>query len=391
MKSLLVLGVTWINDSYPNIKYKLNALSRLPEIEHSERVYTLDAGGQTTTLTGSMAVSRVRFALRLLLGHLKIVLSRSLWASGTPVDAIYACYPGVIIAACLGLPFFRRRYKTLYLDAFISLYDTVVNDRRLLKADSILARLLYRLEKRAFETATTVIVDTEENAAYYSELYGISQQRFVPMPLGIPPVSQHAVSADDGIDDGIYKKLRCVFVGTFVPLQGVPVLVEAIRLLADEPNIEFVFIGDGQDSGCLESYMKECPENTVTWHRGHFPTEFVREQIAGADLCLGVFGGGDKTQRVLPYKLYYYLAMSSPILTAATQTTQRITSECQAAGARPPFELVTAGSAAALAAVLVTLRDDSNARQQLGEAAGEYYQSHLSPAVIERQLQDLIG
>jgi glycosyltransferase involved in cell wall biosynthesis len=386
MKSLLVLGVTWVNDSYPNIKYKLDTLSRLPDLEYCERVYSLDANGNTTTYNRSMGASRIRFALRILLGHLKLILSRLPGTADTPVDVIYVCYPGVIISACLGWSFFRRRYKSLYLDAFISLYDTVVNDRRLLKAESVLARLLYRLEKRAFESATTVIVDTQENAAYYSELYGISPQRFTSIPLSIPPVSLPTASADKLPGE----PLRCVFVGTFVPLQGVPVLVEAIRLLADEPGIEFVFIGDGQDSGCLENYMEQYPENTVTWHRGHFPTEFVSEQIAGADLCLGVFGAGDKTQRVLPYKLYYYLAMSRPVLTAATQTAQRIAGECQAAGATPPFELVAAGDPAALASRLVAICEDKGLRQQLGKAAGEYYQNHLSPPVIASQLQDII-
>ena len=313
------------------------------------------------------------------LGHLK-----AFYRSATHrADVVYVCYPGIVLAAWLGLPFVRSRYQAIYLDAFISLYDTIVCDRRLLRPGQLVAKLLFALERKALTTATTVIVDTPENADHYASLFNLPTTRFQVVPLGIPPLAPTSDAPEPPSD----SPLRCIFVGTFVPLQGVPVIVEAIRVLGDEPGIEFVFVGDGQDAGCLDSYLGSHPAENVTWHRGHFATDFVAAQIENADVCLGVFGDAEKTQRVLPYKLYYYLALAMPVVTASGTTSERILAECARNEEAPPLSVVPAGDAAALANALRRLRDDRSGLAALGRAGRRYYERALSEPVIERQLE----
>ncbi len=244
MKSILVLGVTRISDSYPNVKYKLAALAAIFGEGYVDAVIDLEEGQAFAAIAEGRTTGRFRLAWRLLWGHL-----RSFYRSlANRSDAAYLCYPGIVLANWFGLPFVRSRYKALYLDAFISLYDTIVRDRRLLKAGNPAAKLLFAMEKRAIKVATAVIVDTPENARYYSELFDVPLARFHAVPLSIPPLPAASAARRGGSG----TPLRCVFVGTFVPLQGVPVIVDAVRLLADDPDIEFVFVGDGQDAHCLE-------------------------------------------------------------------------------------------------------------------------------------------
>jgi glycosyltransferase involved in cell wall biosynthesis len=382
-KRFNVVGVTQLNDSYPNVKYKLAMLARLLSTDYVEFLVPIDKGDPSRNIIPSLESSRFGLVWRMLLGHVKVLF----YCLRQKSDRIYVCYPGVFIAACLGLPILRSRYQHMYLDAFISLYDTVVCDRRLIKADSLLAKLLFLVEKKAFSSATTVLVDTPENAQYYSELFQLPLDRFFSMPLSIPPLMRVKTPAETEVAD----RLKCVFVGTFVPLQGVATIVDAIRFLGVESGIDFVFVGDGQDAGCLQDYIESSKASNVTWHRGHFPTEFVVEQIVSADLCLGVFGEAPKTQRVLPYKIYYYLALAMPVLTASTTATERIGNECRVRGNASPFAVVPAGDAHSLAEVLAQLRDHPDQYAGLGAAARKYYEHGLSEAAIQQSLQELLA
>lgn len=382
MKSFQVLGVTQISDSYPNIKYKLTALQRLLGDEYSEYVMRSNRSVAEKGFFSALSSGSLTLIWRILIGHIKVFF----YSIRHRAESVYVCYPGIVITVWLGLPFIRKRYPVVYLDAFISLYDTAVLDRKILKENGVLARILFLLEKRAFESATVVIVDTPENAAYYSKRFGISLDKFHAMPLCIPPLSTEIAEPKEHTS----RRVRCVFVGTLVPLQGIRTIVDAAGLLEGDSEIEFVCIGDGQDAEYLERYLAKTPNSRLTWHRGHHSTDFIVEQIRNADICLGIFGDSPKAQRVLPYKIYYYLTLGMPIVTAMTETTSRILAECQSREIDRPFLLVPAGDSQSLANTITRLRDNPDERAEIAASGAEYFRSVLSDSAIEHSLQELI-
>lgn len=382
MKSFQVFGVTQISDSYPNIKYKLTALQRLLGDQYSEYVIRSNRSVVAKGFFSALNSGSLTMIWRLLIGHIKVFF----YSIRHRAESVYVCYPGIVITVWLGLPFIRRRYPVVYLDAFISLYDTVVMDRKILKENSVLAKILYRLEKRAFEAATVVIVDTPENASYYSKLFEISSDKLHAMPLCIPPLSTEIAKPKEHTS----RRMRCIFVGTLVPLQGIRTIVDAAGLLDYDSEIDFVCIGDGQEAEYLDGYLARTPNPRITWHRGHYSTDFIVQQIRNADICLGIFGDGPKAQRVLPYKIYYYLTLGMPVVTAKTGTATRILAECQSLGIERPFLLVPAGDPQSLANTLTRLRDNPDERAELGTSGADYFHSVLSASAIEQSLKELI-
>jgi len=382
MKGLRVLGVTQISDSYPNVKHKMLALQQILGHRYTEYVIRLNQTDTSPGFFSALSTGRLVFSWRLLIGHIKVFF----YSFRNRAESVYVCYPGIFLAAWLGLPFMRKRYPLIYLDAFISMYDTIVVDRRILKENSFLARLLYRLEKRAFEAASVVIVDTPENARFYAEQFDMPPDKFCAMPLCIPPLSPDATREEDKTSE----RIRCVFVGTFVPLQGIRTIVEAAGILADDAGIDFVFVGDGQDGRYLEDYIANFPKARVTWHRGHYSTQFVIDQIVNADVCLGIFGDGPKAQRVLPYKIYYYLALGMPIVTATSDTAKRVLAESQNLGNHAPFMLVPSGDAQALADMLRHMRNNPEERERTGISGASYFRRALSDVAIRQSLEKMI-
>lgn len=379
MKQLTALAVSPIGDSYPNVRYKLQLLAKMPGIQYSEIIYDLKSHQNLSKTSTSGSISnRLLAALKIAFGHL-IVLIRTLFQR--PKN-LYVAYPGIFLVAVIG--FFSRRSDGMgiYLDAFISIYDTVVNDRKLISPSHWLAKLLYKIERYAFSCATQVVVDTEENATYLSELFGLQKSKFKPIVLSIPSEAKQGSPTEKKIAEPI----NCIFVGTFVPLQGTPTIIEAAHLLADNALIRFTLIGDGQDADTVAKLIDAYGLKNITWHRGHFPTDFVCSQLAEAHICLGIFGTSAKTQRVLPYKIYYALAFGLPIITASTATISRLSNQILEAGKTSPFLTIKQGSSEQLAKTIELLSQQKAELNRMSLAAHSFYKAQLDDSAITREL-----
>jgi glycosyltransferase involved in cell wall biosynthesis len=211
------------------------------------------------------------------------------------------------------------------------------------------------------------VVDTQQSAQSICALFGLPQAKAIVTPLSIDEV--HFQYAPYHPRPGV---CRVLFVGTLVPLHGIGTLLEAVRLLSERADIHLKLIGDGQDAPLVEAWLRT-PTTQLEWEREWQPSERIAEEIGRADICLGIFGAGNKTQRVCPFKIYAYAATGRAIITGATDwlkdTTDRLSYE--------PFASVPVSDAAALAAKIAQLADDPALRAKLAAGSHEFYQTHL--------------
>jgi glycosyltransferase involved in cell wall biosynthesis len=137
-----------------------------------------------------------------------------------------------------------------------------------------------------------------------------------------------------------------VFFGLYTPLQGAPVIGEALGLLADE-LVEATMIGDGQDRAAVQRVAGRNPN--VTW-LDWVEAEELPEVVARHDVCLGIFGTTSKALRVVPNKVYQGLAAGCAVVTSGTGPQRRALAD--AAVFVPP------GDAKALAEALRSLANN---------------------------------
>jgi glycosyltransferase involved in cell wall biosynthesis len=247
--SLLVAGVHRASEGYPNVLYRLEMLRASGRFKVSEINAPL---WRDDTGPGSF-LRLPRLAVRLVAVHLKLFF-RLLRAA--PADIVYIPYPGVFVLNLL--PRRLRRRGLIIVDAFISIYDTAVCDRQLLAPNDLLARLLRWVEMRAYNRADLVIVDTPENASFIRSTFELDADRVVDMPLSTnerdyaPPITTQSA-----------RRIRVLFIGTFVPLHGAETIVKAAQALRHRDDIEFHLIGDGQDARAIEQLLSKgasgCP------------------------------------------------------------------------------------------------------------------------------------
>jgi len=274
------------------------------------------------------------------------------------------------------------------VDAYISIWDSMFRDRSR-GGDSAASRWVRRIEARALGAAALVLVDTEANRQAMIDDFGLRPERVRSLPLATDSAALLAV--EEAADRA--GPLRIVFVGTLIPLHGVPAILDALRRLREDPaqrgRFAFRFVGDGQLGPALEAFIaaQDAAEPhlpAIGWVREWQPLDAVAREIAAADVCLGVFGGDGKAARVLPFKLYMYLAAGRAVISQSRLSLPQ-------GAPPPPLVAVDSADGAELARALVALADDGGRRRALGRQAREYFRAQLAPERLMSHWRELLA
>jgi glycosyltransferase involved in cell wall biosynthesis len=223
---------------------------------------------------------------------------------------------------------------------FMSLYDTAVLDRRLLPRAGLRARLLRRLEGIAVRRADFVFLDTQTHARRIESLFGLPANRCGAVFVGAE-VERFRVP-DPGLVRSPGAPLKVLFYGQFIPLHGIPTIIEAARLLQGDP-VEWTLIGRGQEGARVRRMLDDQPLPKLRWIEWVDYAD-LRHWIAEADVCLGIFGTSDKAASVIPNKVFQVVAAGRPLITRDSPAIRELL-----APAPPCVSLVPAGDARALA------------------------------------------
>jgi glycosyltransferase involved in cell wall biosynthesis len=373
---LNVVGVYIKTDGYPNVKYKVQALLDEPSL-HAREFNSLsqDAARFAQGAKGMTGTFRLlQRALRFAAAHVRAI--RAILA----LDArhnIYIPYPAVFVLYFLSFIPAHRRPRRIHADAFISLYDTIVNDRRLLNPRRLLARILRAIEARAYMNADVVLVDTELNARHMSQMFSLPLEKFFALPLSI---NEQVYTSTAYLPHG--KECRVLFIGTFVPLQGTEIIAQAIVRLSSIPSIHFRVIGDGQTADRFATILREANCTNVSWERKWQDSHGLAREIVAADICLGIFGAGEKADRVWPLKNYAYMAVGRALITADSSAAR----DLLAASSVAPFSCVKANQAELLANNITELAGNSILRSQYARQSRQFYERYLSHSTSAKML-----
>jgi glycosyltransferase involved in cell wall biosynthesis len=272
---------------------------------------------------------------------------------------------------------FRR--IPIVLDHLVGASDTG-RDRRL---DGGPRQALLRLiDAAALRAASVIVVDTDEHLAALPPRY---RSRAVVVPVGAPAAWTDAAPAAAGasaVPDGS-RPLKVVFYGLYTPLQGTPVIGAALGALAGAP-IEVTMIGSGQDEAQTKAAAAANP--AVRW-LDWVPAEELPALVAEHDVCLGIFGTGDKALRVVPNKVFQGAAAGCAIVTSDTPPQRRVLADAAV--------LVPPGDPEALAGALRRLAGDrgevTRLRQQSRELARQEFAPGQVVAPLLRRLRRVPG
>ena len=315
------------------------------------------------------------------LGSRWLGLARRARKLGRP-DAVAVGYLGhfdVHLARLL----YRRGKVPVVLDHLISAAGTA-KDRRI-AGGGLKTRLLTLIDSAALRAADIVVVDTEEHLETVPAKY---RAKAVVVHVGAPApwfaagqladaqfaATQNGAAAEPAAGPG--APLRVVFYGLYTPLQGTPVIGAALGRIAGAP-VEVTMIGRGQDEA--ETKLLAAGNESVRW-LDWVPAAELPALVAGHDVCLGIFGTGDKALRVVPNKVFQGAAAGCAVVTSDTAPQRRVLGDAAV--------LVPPGDPTALADALLRLAEDREALLKLRHAARQLAAERFTPEQVVGPLTD---
>lgn len=225
------------------------------------------------------------------------------------------------------------------------------------RVSSISEKMVEKLWEKGVEKEKTVLfpnwVDT-------GKIYPLERKSLLRDQLGIPN-----------------SAIVALYAGNMGEKQGLEILVEAARLLQDNPGIQFVLSGAGNARSRIEKMAEGLPN--VHWLSLQ-PEERLNELLNLADIHL-LPQRADAADLVMPSKLTGMLASGRAIVACAEPSTQigKVVKECGV--------IVPPGNAELVAQKINELSRDGDGRKEMGKKARAYADRFLDYEAVMMRFQ----
>lgn len=225
------------------------------------------------------------------------------------VDFLFVGFPGY------GAAVFAKIFtgKKIIFDAFASIYDSMVFDRKTVSIFSPKSFYYFLLDFLACHMSDYVLVDTLSQKDFFIRTFKIKPKKILVVYVGAD-IPQDFLVQTEKIKN---SPIKVFFGGTFIPLQGVDVILKSAKLLENDPlagGLRFEIMGQGQTFPDAKNLAQKLSLHNVEFLPPHPYVELLNH-LNSADISLGIFGSTSKSQRVIPNKVFDALALGKPCIT----------------------------------------------------------------------------
>lgn len=316
--------------------------------------------------------------------------------------------------------FLKNKPKTVFIP-LVSLYDTAIVDRGLSGEKNVFAKLLFYIDKYSFKLADLVILDTDEHIKYICDLFSLDKNKFKKVWVGADedvfyskhprpfdnskkPVFYHSHESGSpvnkpnfylpdsrsgsgmtviGRSGGRGDKFQVLFFGKYIPLHGLEYIIKAAKLLEEEKDIEFRMIGNGQLYGKITSLSRDLKLKNIEFIKWIGYDKLV-EKINKADAVLGIFGGTEKSFRVIPNKVFQAVACEKPVVSGDSPAIRELFTD------KENILLCENRNPESLKKAILKLKNDDKLAEKIAGNGYLIFQRELSSIRIGKKILDFI-
>ena len=299
-------------------------------------------------------------------------------------DAVIVGYLGQLDVLVLW-PFARLRAAPIVWDAFLSLYDTVAVDRRIVGPRHPVALFLLAWEWLACRAADLVVLDTRAHAEYFRDRFGLRRNEPTNVFVGAEPSIFRATAADIAAFKSEVN-ISVLFYGQFIPLHGIDTIVRAAQTTRGR-RMRWTLIGRGQEERRIRDMLGADWPPDLEWIPW-VPYDELAGHIHAADICLGIFGNTAKSARVIPNKVFQILSAGKPLVTRDSPAIRELLAD-----GMPGIYLVPPADPEALLDALEKFSNEHSNLDDLATGAPLHRAlvERFSPRMIGEELREMIA
>jgi colanic acid biosynthesis glycosyl transferase WcaI len=185
-------------------------------------------------------------------------------------------------------------------------------------------------------------------------------------------------------ENSLSERFVVLYAGNIGLSQGLENILSAADLLADQEEIQFVFVGDGGGREILQSQSEQRQLRNVKFIPFQ-PREKLPEVLASADVSLVILRQGIGLAS-LPSKTYSIMASGRPILASVDEASEtwNLVRKAEAGVCVPPE------NPSKLAEAICSLKQDIVLRKRLGINGRKWAEQHHSPQYAAEQFEKLL-
>ncbi|MCG8591153.1 MAG: glycosyltransferase family 4 protein [Proteobacteria bacterium] len=278
---------------------------------------------------------------------------------------------GALVAKLRRLPFVLE-VRDLWPDSIVELGQ--LRNRRAIA-------LLEAVESWLYRSASGIVVNTRAFIDHIANR-GIPRERIELVYNGIDPELFRPRPPDAGLlaEHDLQDRFLVAYIGTLGLAHGLLTLLDTAERFRDEPEVTFLFVGDGADRNRLEAEVTRRGLENVRF-AGLRPRAEVPAWIASCDAMLVLLRDLPVFQTVIPSKLFEFLAQERPVILAAPPGESRSLLEEGGAGIG-----IAAEDANALEAAIRQVRSDPAAARERARAGREWVDENFVRDDLARRM-----
>ncbi|MCK5475594.1 MAG: glycosyltransferase [Candidatus Pacebacteria bacterium] len=290
------------------------------------------------------------------------------------------------------LLFFKKNKPKVLFIPLVSLYDTAIADRNLANKNNLFAKFLFYIDKFSFKIADLIVFDTNEHINYISNLFSLDKNKFERVWVGAdedifypkhfsPDKGINYFQPDKGGSGGVV--FQVLFIGKYIPLHGLAYIIKAAKLLESEKDIKFKIIGSGQLDEEIMNLRKELNIKNIDFIDWVKYNKLI-DQINKSDVVLGIFGGTNKSLRVIPNKIFHAVACRKPVITGDSHAIRELFID------KENILLCENRSSESLKNAILKLKDNSELKNKIAKNGYFLFKNNLNSEKIGKMTAETI-
>ena len=247
-------------------------------------------------------------------------------------------------------------------------------------------RVAQKQARFTYEQADQILCVSNPAKTHLVEKWQITPDKINVLPNGVDiqlfskPQNINAVRAEWGVGDSPVIS----FMGGFQPWHGLDNLIESFAtILTHVPNAKLMLVGDGPIRADLEQKIAECGVTAATIITGLLPQKRMPELLSIADIAVIPYPKLPQELWFSPLKLYEYMAAGKAIVASSAGQIAEVL-----VNGRNGL-LVESGNIPEFTQAVLSLLNNPEKRQKLGEIARKQAIEHHSWEQYIRQLENI--